>query len=58
MSRRFVFASLHASAALATVFAARTALAQSSAPSLPAAAAAPVFANGMAQVVPAWRDST
>ena len=58
MSRRFVLASLHASAALATVFAARTALAQSSTPSSPAAATAPVFANGMAQVVPAWRDST
>jgi X-Pro dipeptidyl-peptidase len=61
MSRRFVLASLGAPAAMAAVFSARTALAQPAASSSPAAtatAAAPVFANGMAQVVPAWRDST
>ena len=50
MSRRFVLASLRVPAALAVAFAARTVDAQP--------AASPVFVNGMAQIVPAWRDST
>jgi X-Pro dipeptidyl-peptidase len=50
MSRRFVLASLCVPAALAVAFAARTVDAQP--------AASPVFVNGMAQIVPAWRDST
>ena len=60
MSRRFALASLRAPTALAAVFAARTALAQPSAApaAAPATPATPVFVNGMAQVVPAWRDSS
>ena len=53
MSRRFVFSSLRAPAALVAALAARTALAQP-----PAKTVAPVFVNGMAQMVPEWRDST
>lgn len=50
MSRRFVFSSLRA---LVAALAARTALAQP-----PAKTVVPVFVNGMAQMVPEWRDST
>lgn len=53
MSRRFVLSSLRAPAALVAALAARTALAQP-----PAKTVAPVFVNGMAQMVPEWRDST
>ena len=60
MSRRFLFASLRAPAALVAVLTARSVPAQSaaSASASPAKAVAPVFINGMAQVVPDWRDST
>ncbi len=53
MRRRFLFTSLRTPAALVAVFVARSVVAQPPAPPV-----APVFVNGMAQVVPAWRDST
>ena len=45
---------------MVAVFAVRTALAQPAAASAaaPTTIASPVFVNGMAQVVPAWKDST
>ncbi|WP_373070101.1 Xaa-Pro dipeptidyl-peptidase [Gemmatimonas sp.] len=53
MSRRSVLACLRAPVALVAVLVARAALAQP-----PAKTVAPVFVNGMTQVVPEWRDST
>ncbi len=53
MSRRSRCRRVRPLAALVAVLAARTSLAQPSAKPI-----APVFANGMAQVVPEWRDST